>query len=229
MPNVLVLLGHPNLDSFTAGLAQAYAESARECSATVSRLDLTQLAFDPVLRHGFKSEQPLEPDLAAARDAVVAADHLAWFFPMWWGGPPALVKGFVERVFTPGFAFRYRGRNQLPHKLLAGRSARLVTSMDSPGFWYNLALRRPLHASFCVATLSFVGIAPVRTTTLYELRFRSANWRSATLDRVRRAAAKDVCSLERRRPRRLARLGALERAKLLTEKVPDCSHARNAP
>jgi putative NADPH-quinone reductase len=192
MSNVLVIAGHPNSASFSSALAQAYAQAAEQHGATVTRIDLAQLQFDPILRHGYKQEQALEPDLVAAAAAIQAADHVAWFFPMWWGGAPALVKGFIDRVFTPGYAFRYRGRNQLPEKLLAGRSARMVSSMDSPLAWYALVLRRMLHASFGMATLSFVGFSPVRSTMFYELRFRSAAERERALDKVRRAAVSDV-------------------------------------
>jgi putative NADPH-quinone reductase len=200
MSNVLVVAGHPDSNSFSTALAQAYAQAAEASGATVTRIDLAQLQFDPILRRGYKTEQALEPDLAAAAAAIQAAQHVAWFFPMWWGGPPALVKGFIDRVFTPGFAFRYRGRNQLPEKLLSGRSARLVSSMDSPLAWYALVLRRVLHASFGMATLSFVGFSPIRSSMFYELRFRSAAELERALDKVRRAAGSDVAALPSARP-----------------------------
>src|SRR5690606_33999396 len=117
--------------------------------------------------------QSLEPDLIAARAAIEAADHVAWFFPTWWAGPPALVKGFVDRTFLSGWAFRYREKNPLPEGLLRGRSARLVTTMDSPGFWYTLWHRRAVHRSMINATLKFVGFGPVTSTTLYRVRERS--------------------------------------------------------
>jgi putative NADPH-quinone reductase len=195
MPNVLVIKGHPDSSSLSSALADAYAQAAVSCGATLTCLDLAQLKFDPILRRGYKEEQALEPDLVAASAALRAAQHVAWFFPMWWGGPPALVKGFVERVFTPGYAFRYRGRNQMPVKLLSGRSARLVSSMDSPLAWYTLALRRALHAAFGTGTLSFVGFAPIRTSMFYELRFRSEIERKRAFEQVQRAAAQDCAAL----------------------------------
>ena len=200
MSNVLVIAGHPDSTSFSSALARAYAQAAENRGATVTHIDLAKLQFDPILRRAYKAEQALEPDLVAAAAAIKAADHVAWFFPMWWGGAPALVKGFIDRVFTPGYAFRYRGRNQLPEKLLKGRSARLVSSMDSPLAWYALVLRRVLHASFARATLSFVGFSPIRTTMFYEMRFRSAVERERALDKVRRAAVSDVAGLPTARP-----------------------------
>lgn len=214
MSNVLVIAGHPDSTSFSSAQAQAYAQAAESRGAKVSFIDLAQLHFDPILRRAYKAEQALEPDLVAVAAAIKAADHVAWFFPMWWGGPPALVKGFIDRVFTPGFAFRYRGRNQLPEKLLKGRSARLVSSMDSPLAWYTLVLRRVLHASFGMATLSFVGFSPIRTTMFSELRFRSAPERERALDKVRRAAVSDVAALPSTRP--IAALGGGKNAEAET-------------
>jgi len=192
MPKVLILAGHPDSTSFSSALASAYARAAADSGAEVQHIELSQLAFDVVLRQGYKQEQPLEPDLVMAREAITRADHVAWFFPMWWGAPPALVKGFVERTFTPQFAFRYRGRNQLPEKLLRGRSARLVTSMDCPAAWYTLVNRRSVHAAFAGATLAFVGFSPVRSTTFHELRFMDERARQRALDKVARAAQSDV-------------------------------------
>jgi len=217
MSNVLVIAGHPDSTSFSSALAQAYAQAAERRGATVTLIDLAQLQFDPILRRAYKVDQPLEPDLQMAAAAIKAADHVAWFFPMWWGGAPALVKGFIDRVFTPGFAFRYRGRNQLPEKLLKGRSARLVSSMDSPLAWYSLILRRVLHASFGMATLSFVGFSPMRSTMFYELRFRSAAERERALDKVRRAAVSDVAACPTARP--VAALGSGKNANVETQRA----------
>jgi NAD(P)H dehydrogenase (quinone) len=211
MPTLLVLVGHPDRQSFTSALADSYAQRALQDGAQVERLHLADLRFDPVLRQG-QPEQALEPDLLRARDAIVRAAHVAWFFPTWWAAPPALVKGFVDRVFLPGFAYRYRSRFEQPEKLLAGRSARLVTSMDSPAFWYTLVHRRALHASFGGGTLGFVGFAPVRTTTFYELRFMDEARRHDGLAQVQRAAAEDVAALARRRPRNSAEAARLPAA-----------------
>ena len=199
MSRTLIVLGHPAPDSFNAALAQAYAE-ASPAGVEVERLDLGALRFDPILRHGFSSPQELEPDLLAARAAIERADHLVWVFPTWWAGPPALVRGFVERVFLPHWAFRYDAGQALPVGLLAGKSARVITTMDSPWWWYGLSHRRSLHRSFVNGTLSFCGVRPVTETTIYSLRELSAAQRERQLERVRRDAARDG---RRRPPRRL--------------------------
>ena len=118
----------------------------------VERFDLAALQFDPILRHGYRAEQPLEPDLVRVRAAIERADHLAWVFPTYWASPPTVVRGLVDRLLLPGWAFRFDG-HALPTGLLRGRSARVITTMDSPAWWYRLMLRSPIHHSFGRATL----------------------------------------------------------------------------
>lgn len=195
---ILVLMGHPDLDSFGARAAQSYTDQARALGADVTQINLVELSFDLVLRHGYRKQQPLEPDLQRARDALVDADHIAFAFPMWWSSSPALVKGFIDRVFTPGFAFAYPSGGGVPKRLLTGRSARFLTTMDAPSFWYKLRLRSPLHASFVTGTLKFVGFSPVRTTTLYGMRQLSAAAREAALEQMRRCAAQDISALSKK-------------------------------
>lgn len=163
----LIVLGHPAPQSFSDALGSAYKKGLMKAGREVEVLSLRDLQFDPHLRAGFSGKQDLEPDLKLAQDAILRAAHVAWFFPTWWAGPPALVKGFIDRAFLPGYAFSYKKGRALPETLLKGRSARVVTTMDSPNFWYQLWHRSSLHAAFINATLKFVGFGPVKSSTLY--------------------------------------------------------------
>lgn len=197
MPSAVLLLGHADPSSFNHRLAAAYAEAFTRAGGAVTQLDLPALRFDPVLRHGYRADQPLEPDLLAARVAIERADHLVWLFPTYWAAPPAIVRGFVDRLFLPGWAFRFDG-HALPTGLLRGRSSRVITTMDSPGWWYRFALRRTLHASFARGTLAFVGLAPVEVTTVHRVRQLDEAARARWLARIGELAARDA----RRAPRR---------------------------
>lgn len=198
MRNALVLLGHADPDSFNARLSRAYTDAIREAGARAESITLSELSFDPVLRRGFAGEQPLEPDLVRVREAIERADHLAWFFPTHWASPPAIVRGLVDRLFLPGWAFRYEagatGTRSLPTGLLAGKSARVVTTMDSPAWWYSLAHHRAIHGSFVTATLSFVGLSPIRTTTIHEVRTLDPAAREARLREMASLAVKDLAA-----------------------------------
>ena len=83
-------------------------------------------------------------------------------YPVWWGGLPALLKGFLDRIFLPGFAFKYRANSALWDRLLIGRSAELLVTMDSPPWYYRWVQRQPGHRQMNQAILEFSGIQPVR-------------------------------------------------------------------
>ncbi|MEY4509185.1 MAG: hypothetical protein RLZZ450_1307 [Pseudomonadota bacterium] len=197
MAKLLLIVGHTNPNSFTHALALAYERGASAAGAQTERIDLSALQFDLVLRPEDEA-QALEPDLVAAQAAIRAADHVAWFFPTWWAAPPALVKGFVDRLFLPGYAYAYEKGRALQHKLLGGRSARLVTSMDAPWWWYALFYRSALHSSFINATLRFVGFGPIYRSTVYNLKSASAKRRADLLHQLEQTGARDAVKL---RPR----------------------------
>lgn len=197
MQHALLLFGHPEPDSFNGQLAARYSAGYRAAGGTIDRIDLAELAFDPVLRAGYRTSQPLEPDLERLRAAIERADRLVWVFPTWWAAPPAFVRAVIERVFVPGWAFRYEPGRALPRGLLAGRSARVIVTMDSPGWWYTAVNHRVIHRSFGTATLSFCGVAPVEFTTIHGVREMAEARREAWCDRVSALAEGDV----RARPR----------------------------
>jgi putative NADPH-quinone reductase len=202
LSNILILEAHPDAGRFCGALADAYAAGASgQDGASVRRLALRDLHFDPILRGGFGGGQPLEPDLLDARAAIEAASHLVIVTPIWWGALPALLKGFIDRVFLPGWAFRNTGA-ALPEGLLAGRTARVVSTMDSPWWWYTLYHLRAAHRALVQATLRYVGFHPVSAYTVHRLRALDASARSARLAQIEaigRADAARVSDLLRAR------------------------------
>ena len=160
--NVLIILGHPQTDSFCAALAEAYAAGARDAGCEVRTLALGDLDFDPVRRTGYGEAPPLEPDLLRAQNDIAWADHLVFAYPNWWGTMPALLKGFIDRVILPGFAFRYRPDSRWWDRLLKGKSAQLLVTMDTPPLWYRWVIGRPGHNQMRRSVLGFCGVKPVR-------------------------------------------------------------------
>ncbi|STR27288.1 Putative NADPH-quinone reductase (modulator of drug activity B) [Janthinobacterium lividum] len=162
---ILILLGHPSSDSFCAALADAYAATARSDGHTVRELRLGQLDFDPILHEGYRQVQPLEADLLAAQEAISWAEHLVFAYPIWWGGAPALLKGFVDRVFLPGYAFKYRPGKAFPAQLLLGRTAQLLVTMDTPPWYFRWVYHMPGIHQLRKTTLEFCGIKPVKVAS----------------------------------------------------------------
>lgn len=205
MHNALILLGHADPTSFNAKIAKRYAESWQAQGGTASIVTLSELEFDPVLRLGFREKQRIEPDLERTGEAILAARHVVWVFPTYWASPPAIVRGFVDRLFLPGWAFRYPkdGGHGLPEGLLRGRSGRVIATMDSPSWWYAFAHHRAIHGSFVTGTLSFCGFSPVRTTMIHNVRALEEEARNKRLVDVSAAAALDFAKLGKAVPQRL--------------------------
>jgi len=182
---ILVILGHPARESYNRALAEAYLEGARSAEREVHLLDLGRLEFDPILRQGYGGSQPLEPDLRHARALIKHCAHQVWIYPGWWASPPALVKGFVERVLTPGFAFEYREDRPTPRPLLEGKSARIIVTSSTPGFYYHLFLLRSPDRVLRRSVLNLCGVRPVRVTHLARVRSVDQAKRESWLEKVR--------------------------------------------
>lgn len=178
---ILVILGHPAKESFCRALANSYVEGARVAGNQVQLLVLADLSFDPVLHEGYASIQELEPDLLAARDAITWAQHIVFVYPIWWGAMPALLKGFIDRVFLPGFAFSYRNGSPLWDRLLSGRSAHLIVTMDTPPWYFRWVYRMPGNNQMKRTILEFSGIKPVTVSSFGRVKDSSLKTRQKWL------------------------------------------------
>jgi NAD(P)H dehydrogenase (quinone) len=195
MKKAVLLLGHGDPESFNAKLAETYQTSFVESGGEIELFRLADLKFDPILRYGFQKPQPLEPDLQRLQQAIEKSDHLVWVFPTYWGSPPAVVRGLVDRLFLPGWAFKFEKESALPEGLLSGRSARVILTMDSPFLWYTLVNHRTVHRSFGGATLKFCGLKPMRFTTLYSARTFTEEKRDKWRSRIAKLAAHEASRL----------------------------------
>jgi NAD(P)H dehydrogenase (quinone) len=158
---VLLLDGHPDEGRLTTHLLDTYRQ-ALPASAEVTRVAVRDLAFTPILRHGYAQRTAWEPDLARLAEAVDGCDHLVVAFPMWWGSEPAELKGLIDRLFLPGFMFAYHADDPWWDRLMAGRSADVIVMMDTPPLFLWLAYGNAVIRRWKGQVLGFVGFAPVR-------------------------------------------------------------------
>ncbi len=192
MKKILVILGNPNLESLNAAMAEAYVSAAQAAGAQVEYLPLINLTFDPILRAGFSRKQGLEPDLQRAQELILWADHLVWVYPSWWGSVPALLKGFIDRVFLPHFAFKYRENSPWWDKFLTNKTARIFITMDTPTIYNWLVYGNANINQIKVATLQFCGVSPVKVTKFGNVRTSSLEKRQKWLEEVRQIAQEEV-------------------------------------
>ncbi len=166
MKNILVINGHPDRESFNWALSESYAKGAVMAEANVETINLIDLDFDSNLKYGYRVPYPLEPDLELAIDKLKWADHIVWFFPMWWYGTPAILKGFIDRTFLPGVTFKYQKGKAFPKKLLKGKTSRMVITADTVSWYHKLFMHQPVINQMKKGVLEFCGIKPVKTTYL---------------------------------------------------------------
>lgn len=123
---ILVLLGNPDVESFSGSLANAYVEGARDAGHEVERVNIDEMNFDPVLHKGYKAIQELEPDLVAMQEKWKWADHIVIIYPNWWCTMPAKLKGMFDRMYLPGFAFNFDKETHKIIQHLKGKTARVI-------------------------------------------------------------------------------------------------------
>ncbi|URJ44349.1 NAD(P)H-dependent oxidoreductase [Paenibacillus polymyxa] len=181
---ILVIQGNPVAGSYGEALAQSYVKGAKAGGAEVRLLQLSELDFNPNLLGGYRNKLPLEPDLIQAQESIKWAEHLVFVFPIWWGSLPALMKGFIDRTFMPGFAFKYQKGKPLPDKLLKGRTARLITTMDGPHWYYRFFQGQPVHRMMKDSTLHLCGVKPVHSTAIDLMNKLSDQQRNDWLSKV---------------------------------------------
>lgn len=133
---VLLVHCHPRPDSFSASL-RATAEAALTAAGhTVEVIDLYADNFDPRLgqdeRGTYYDEAAVPPDLAGHVAALRRAEALVFVYPTWWFGPPAMLKGWFDRVWRPGVAFSLGGLRALQPRLVNVRTIAVVTTYGSP-------------------------------------------------------------------------------------------------
>lgn len=164
--NILILLGHPDASGLCGTIAETYEKSAREAGHSVTRMNIGQMQFDPILHKGYRAIQDLEPDLKLFQERLAAADHFVIIHPVWWTGMPAILKGLFDRAWLPGSAFRYikiHGKNTIFwHRLYRSKTARLVVTSGSHP-WLVRMLPGTVNAQLRWGILWFAGFR-VRTT-----------------------------------------------------------------
>ena len=164
MKKILIINGHPNTSSFNFAIAEAYKNGALQSGSEVAIITIANLNFNPNLQFGYQKRTELEPDLVESWKKIQDAHHLVWIHPVWWGGLPAITKGFIDRLFLPGMTFQYRENSVWWDKLLKGKTAHIITTLDQPSWYYRFFYGRPSVNQLKKATLEFCGIKPVKVS-----------------------------------------------------------------
>lgn len=126
--NALIVVAHPKPGSFTHALAEAAAQSLRDSGWNVTETDLYAERFDPLLTEADMSGPP-DAVLASHQANLANADLILLAFPLWWSQMPAILKGYVDRVFAQGIAYRDQPEGSRP--LLTGKAGGLIITLGA--------------------------------------------------------------------------------------------------
>ncbi|MBN1916216.1 NAD(P)H-dependent oxidoreductase [Candidatus Dojkabacteria bacterium] len=184
MKKVLIINGHPNKSSFNFGVAKAYREGAKQAKAEIKEIVIAKLKFNPNLHFGYQKRTKLEPDLLTAWEKIKWADHLVWVHPVWWGGFPAIMKGFIDRLFLPGFTYKFRKNSIWWDGLLKGKTARIITTLDQPRFFYLFAFGQPSINQLKRSILEFCGVRPIKITCIESMKHLNREGRKKCLEKI---------------------------------------------
>ncbi len=164
---ILILDGHPGETSLSRTFAETYAQAAQQQGHEVRMIHLSELQFDHDFGQGnYEEFKPLEPVLEDVLSDLEWSEHLVLTTPMWWGGLPAKLKGLIDRAFIPGRTFDTRNTTRIgfPSPMLTGRTARVILTSDTPGWFMRLIYRQAMIRQVRDQILGFVGFKPTKFT-----------------------------------------------------------------
>jgi len=185
--NILIIYAHPNPRSFNQALLETVDVALQAQGHTTCVKDLYRMDFNPILSADDLirlARQDIPADIRQEQDDIRWAQGLVFIYPIWWFSQPALLKGWLDRVFSRGFAFDFTQTGVLG--LLPQRKALVINTLGGGeatyvnNRWHDLIARPMIEG-----TLGFCGIAQVVHRAFYEVPTVSIAARRAMLEEAR--------------------------------------------
>lgn len=192
--DVLIVTAHPREDSFNHALTEAAERGFRRAGHDVTTLDLYAIGFTPAMtaaeRHAYHGEQPLiDPMAAAHAELVQRAEVLVFVYPTWWSGPPAMLRGWLERVLVPGVAFRFDESGKVRPALTNVRRIVGISTYGSPWTYVKVMQDGGRRMLTRALRLNCGFSTPTTWLGLYSIDTQGDAERRAFLDRVEHSMA----------------------------------------
>ncbi|WP_150269927.1 NAD(P)H-dependent oxidoreductase [Paenibacillus tepidiphilus] len=164
--NTLIIYTHPNHQSLSYAFLQEVIRGCRENPGCreIQVLDLYAEQFNPLLEFGEQKrrrDMHIDPELSKYREQLLWAERIVLVYPIWWGRPPAMLMGYIDRMFASNFAYRDKG-GLIPEGLLQGKSVVCISSMKGPAHYPLLWLNNAHKVLMKRALFNYVGIRSVK-------------------------------------------------------------------
>ena len=187
--NVLIIHTHPNPNSFNHAILEQVEQGLKDGNHSYTVIDLYADNFNPVLVYNAQIKRRdlvNDEETAHYRELIKQADHLIFIYPIWWYGAPAMLKGFIDRVFVSGFAYTSTGK--LPKGLFTDKSAWVIYTIDSPSWFVKLFRKSIEWKVMKKAVLNFCGVKNIKRTMLADVKNSNLAGRQKWLELIYRQA-----------------------------------------
>lgn len=189
----LIIYAHPDPKSFNYAVLQSVKKSIEERKAVAEIIDLYAIGYNPVLTLEELKGAPTEETLALQKK-VKAAEKIIFIFPVWWFRAPAILEGFCDKVFTPGFAYRFKriiGNYGIPIPLLKEKKVVAFISHGAPALPVKTIYVNAVKFRFLLGFLSFCfNIFKCRIYQFWAVPFVSDEKRRKYLKKAERIVSK---------------------------------------
>jgi putative NADPH-quinone reductase len=191
---ILIVVAHPNPESFNHAIARTAADAARAAGHTVVLHDLYAEGFDPLMPAGeFPKDAPLPPAIEGHCEDLRAADGLVIVHPNWWGQPPAILTGWIDRVVRPGVAYEFKtgaGGEGEPVGLLKLRAALVFNTANTPPDQEIALFGDPLESIWMKCVFGLCQVPNAERRTFSVVIVSTPEQRAGWLEEVRAAVQK---------------------------------------
>jgi NAD(P)H dehydrogenase (quinone) len=184
----LIIYAHPNPKSFCSAIKNQVEEQIKASGSEFVTRDLYQMGFNPVLGAqdfiNFSKNSPSE-DICVEQDLIRQSDVIIFVYPVWWFSVPAILKGYIDRVLSRGFAYDMKGH--LIRGLLKGKRVMIFNTTGGPGFaYYLLGYLVAMKISIVFGIFKFCGMTVKLHRFFFAVPAISQKAREKMLDQVKR-------------------------------------------
>lgn len=180
--NILIIIGNPKQASLSHSIANAIVDGDKNTN-NFRQIDLSETSISFTKIPGTTKDCSY---ILKAQEDITWAQKIIFIFPIWWSLFPAVLKGFIDEVFLPDFAFKYEEGKLFPQGLLKGKSAHIITTSDSPNFYRRFILGDPAVKALKRDTLAFCGFQKIKVTRIPNIRSKNKSEIENELDKIKK-------------------------------------------
>jgi len=167
-----IVFNHPNENSYCNAILNAVTKGLQQANHEIDLMHLDNDGFNPTMSKpdlkAFVEHQPIDPQVIDYNERLKKTDHLIFIFPIWWDLMPALTKGFVDRVLSPGVVYDHHQRGFGLVPLLKNlKSITIITTMNKPKIMYSLLIGNLIRKAMLKSVFKTMG-------------YKNLNWISFT-------------------------------------------------